>query len=39
MPLALPAQPIMPGSLMRVGLPPGPTNSMYALFIMNLMDA
>jgi len=39
MPLALPAVQIQPGGLMRVAVPPGPPNSMYALFIMNLMDA
>jgi len=39
MPLDLPAVQIQPGSLMRVAIPPGPPNSMYALFIMNLMDA
>jgi hypothetical protein len=37
--LPLPTQPIMPGSLMRIPMPPGvPNNAMYALFIMNLMD-
>jgi hypothetical protein len=40
MPLALPAVQIQPGSLMRVPMPSGmPNNAMYALFIMNLMDA
>jgi hypothetical protein len=39
-PLALPTQPILPGGLMRIPMPPGvPNNAMYALFIMNLMDA
>jgi hypothetical protein len=39
LPLDLPAALIQPGSLMRAIVPPGPPNSMYALFIMNLMDA
>jgi len=39
-PLPLPTQPIQPGGLMRIPMPPGvPNNAMYALFIMNLMDA
>jgi hypothetical protein len=37
--LLLPTQPIMPGGLMRIPMPPGvPNKAMYALFIMNLMD-
>jgi hypothetical protein len=39
LPLDLPAVQIQPGSLMRAIVPPGPPQAMYALFIMNLMDA
>lgn len=40
MTLPLPSQQITPGSLMRIPMPSGmPNNAMYALFMMNLMDA